>query len=126
MMTFRRLNKDPTNKLQKRNNELAQELHKYGQISIIDKKKIQTDTATARRIYEVPKIHKENYPVTSICSNNNALAEKLCKYLGQILKNLRREFKYNIKDATEFKEKMKNLKRGRWRNGTIWRNIAFS
>ncbi|XP_075155167.1 uncharacterized protein LOC142228579 [Haematobia irritans] len=106
MMTYKRLQKDPTNTLQKKNNDLVNELFRQNIISEFERKRMKTDTAVAPRIYGLPKIHKEGYPLRPICSSINSPASELCKYITSILKNLTVGSKFNIKNSMEFKEKI--------------------
>lgn len=108
MCTYRRLKKDPTSVLQNKNNKLVDKLFQNNVISMIEKNKLTTKTATAPRIYGLPKIHKEGTPLRPICSSVNSPSYKLCKYLIDILKNLTRDSQFNVKDAKEFKSRIKN------------------
>lgn len=109
IMSYRRLGKDPTNTLQKKNNELVDELYSIRAINETEKRKMKTDTAIAPRIYGLPKIHKENYPLRPICSSINAPSSHLCKYVTNILKKITEDSKYNIKNSGQFKEKLNNI-----------------
>ncbi|XP_061391400.1 putative leucine-rich repeat-containing protein DDB_G0290503, partial [Musca vetustissima] len=109
MMTYQRINKDPTSNLQKENNKIIEELFNNKCISLIEKKRLKTDVATAPRIYGLPKIHKEGFPLRPICSSINSPSIKLCKYIVNILKNLTKNSIYNVKDSVQFRNKIKNL-----------------
>lgn len=108
MMTYRRLIKDPTSSLQKKNNELVDELHKCNIISVIEKRRLKNDAALAPRIYGLPKIHKEDFPLRPICSSVNSPSIKLCKLLTKILEKLTADSVFNVKDAVQFRTKLKN------------------
>ncbi|XP_058977752.1 uncharacterized protein LOC131802176 [Musca domestica] len=109
MMTYQRLIKDPTSNLSKKNNELVEELFKNNIISTAEKKCLKTDVAIAPRLYGLPKIHKENFPLRPICSSVNSPSIQLCKYVVNILKNLTKNSKYNVSDSMQFRDKIKNL-----------------
>lgn len=109
MMTYQRINKDPTTSLQKKNNEIVEELFKQKIISDKERKWLKTEVATAPKIYGLPKIHKDGYPLRPICSSINSPSIELCKYIVNILKNLTKNSIYNIKDAVQFRDKVKNL-----------------
>lgn len=109
MMTYQRLIKDPTSNLSKKNNELVEELFKNNIISTAEKKCLKTDVAIAPRLYGLPKIHKENFPLRPICSSVNSPSIQLCKYVVNILKNLTKNSKYNVRDSMQFRDKIKNL-----------------
>lgn len=108
MMTYRRLTKDPTNTLQKKNNDLVDELFTHNIISEVEKKKMKTDIAIAPRIYGLPKIHKPDFPLRPICSSINSPSYQLSRYLTSILSRLTENSKYNIKNSVQFKDKIQN------------------
>lgn len=109
MMTYRRLIKDPTTTLQRKNNDLVRELFNQEVISEAERRKMNTETAIAPRIYGVPKIHKEDYPLRPICSSINAPSSSLCKYITIILSKLTENSKYNVRNSTDFRERIKNM-----------------
>ncbi|XP_075150672.1 uncharacterized protein LOC142224770 [Haematobia irritans] len=109
MMSYQRINKDPPQSLQKKNNELVEELFRNKVLSEFEMRRLKTEIATAPRLYGLPKIHKEDFPLRPICSSINAPAASMNKYLVNILKNLTKESTYNVKDARQFKDKIKNL-----------------
>ncbi|XP_075160352.1 uncharacterized protein LOC142233335 [Haematobia irritans] len=109
MMSYQRLNKDPTQVLQKKNNEIVDELFKNNIISEAEKRRMKTEVAMAPRIYGVPKIHKENFPLRPICSSINAPSAEMSKFLVNILRKLTTGSKYNISDSTQFRNKIKDL-----------------
>lgn len=109
IMIYQRINKDPTTHLIKRNNELVDELFKNNIISVLEKKRLKTDVATAPRLYGLPKIHKEDYPLRPICSSVNSPSIKLCRYIVNILKNLTSNSRYNVKDSIAFKDKLQKV-----------------
>ncbi|XP_058977227.1 uncharacterized protein LOC131801989 [Musca domestica] len=109
MMTYQRVNKDPTTGLIKKNNELVEELYKNNIITTMERKKLRSDVATAPRLYGLPKIHKVDFPLRPICSSINSPSEELCKYVVKILKNLTKFSKYNVQDSMAFKNKVKNM-----------------
>lgn len=104
--TYKRLKKDPTTKLQTRNNKLVEKLFALNIINLKDRCKLLTNVAIAPRLYGLPKVHKKNMPMRPICSSINSPSYGLCKYIISILKNLTTNSKYNIKDAVEFKNKI--------------------
>ncbi|XP_046869398.1 uncharacterized protein LOC124462049 [Drosophila willistoni] len=106
--TYRILRKDPTTRLQTKNNNLVDKLHKMGVISKIEKNRMTTTTAISPRIYGLPKIHKEGTPLRPICSSIGSPSYGLCKYIIQILRNITLDSKYNIKNTTEFKQRINN------------------
>lgn len=108
MMTYRRINKDPTSSLQKKNSELVDELHNLNIITVIEKRRMKNDAAFAPRIYGLPKIHKEGFPLRPICASVNSPSSELCKFIMNILKQLTVESEFNIRDAVQFRDKINN------------------
>lgn len=105
---YKLLNKDPTNRLQKINNNIADELFQKDIITITEKTKLKTNSATAPKLYGLPKIHKKDFPLRPICSFINSPSIELCRYITNILKNITKDSKYNIKNSLEFKYKINN------------------
>lgn len=108
MMTYRRINKDPTSYLQKKNNDLVEELQKCNIITVIEKKRLRNDAALPPRLYGLPKIHKTDLPLRPICSSINSPCNELCKFLTNILKKLTENSEFNIRDAVQFRNKINN------------------
>ncbi|XP_067613386.1 uncharacterized protein [Eurosta solidaginis] len=106
--TYRVLKRDPTNKLQEKNNEIVEKLFKHKMIDTRGKYQLITKTAIAPRLYGLPKIHKEGLPLRPICSSVNSPSYKLCKYVVNVLENITKTSKYNVKDTIAFKNKIKD------------------
>ncbi|XP_075162978.1 uncharacterized protein LOC142235598 [Haematobia irritans] len=109
IMTYRKLKSDPTNRLQRVNNELVDELFKYNIIDESEKRRMKTEIAIAPRIYGLPKIHKQDYPLRPICSSINSPSSNLCKHLTTILNRLTDNSKYNVKNSMQFKSKIQDI-----------------
>ncbi|XP_058977367.1 uncharacterized protein LOC131802039 [Musca domestica] len=107
MCIYRRLKRDPTYNLQNKNNKLTEKLLKMNIINVFEKNKLSTNTAVAPRIYGLPKIHKEGNPLRPICSSINSPTYELSKYIVDILKHLTKDSSYNIKDALDLKDRIK-------------------
>lgn len=103
------LNKDPTSKFQKQNNELVEKLFKEKVLSLNEKKRIKTYIATAPKLYGLPKIHKEDFPLRPICSFINSPSYELCKYVINILKKLTEASEFNVKNSLQFKDRIKGV-----------------
>ncbi|XP_067616260.1 uncharacterized protein [Eurosta solidaginis] len=106
--TYRVLKRDPTSKLQEKNNALVQKMLDNGVINEIEKQRLLSKTANPPRIYGLPKIHKEGAPLRPICSSICSPSYELCKYVVNILENITKSSKFNVKDAIEFKRKINN------------------
>ncbi|XP_067634465.1 uncharacterized protein [Eurosta solidaginis] len=70
--SYRVLKRDPTNKLQEKNNEFVEKMFKNKMISLSEKYRLLSKTANAPRLYGLPKIHKEGIPLRPICSSVNS------------------------------------------------------
>lgn len=107
---YKILNRDPTNKLQQKNNTIIEELLKLNIITYIERNNLKTNIATAPKLYGVPKIHKDRFPLRPICSSINSPSHELSRYLTKILSKLTIDSVYNIKNSFEFKDKIRGIK----------------
>ncbi|XP_075163076.1 uncharacterized protein LOC142235701 [Haematobia irritans] len=106
--TYKSCRTDPTQKLLRKNNKLIMEFYKQSYISKYEKFQLTSNSATAPRLYGLPKIHKPNMPLRPIASSFEVPCYNLSKYIGTILKNIILE-KYNIKNSLELKVKLDNI-----------------
>lgn len=86
--TYKTIRVDPTLKLQRTNNKIIMDLYKQEHISKNKKIKLTSNSATAPRLYGLPKIHKPNMPLRPISSSVEVPCYNLSKYIGNILKNI--------------------------------------
>lgn len=108
LCTYKRLRKDPTSGLQEKNNLIVEKLFNNKFIDNWTKNRLVNKTCMAPRIYGLPKIHKDGNPLRPICSSINSPGNALCKFMLTILGNLTKDSKYNVKDAVDFKKRLKN------------------
>lgn len=106
--TYKTIRTDPTQKLQKINNEIVNDLFKSNHIDQWQKNKLYSSAAIAPRLYGLPKIHKTNLPLRPISSSSNVPCYQMSKYIGDILKNIISD-KYNVKNCYEFKQKLQDI-----------------
>ncbi|XP_017478433.1 PREDICTED: uncharacterized protein LOC108368159 [Rhagoletis zephyria] len=106
--TYKVLKPDPTNRLQDKNNEIVEKMFSNKIIVVKEKNALLCKTANPPRIYGLPKIHKEGNRLRPICSSINSPSYNLCKYVVKILKNVTMSSVYNVKDAIEFNNKIKD------------------
>ncbi|XP_075158123.1 uncharacterized protein LOC142231400 [Haematobia irritans] len=106
--TYKSCRTDPTQKLLRKNKKLIMEFYKQSYISKYEKFQLTSNSATAPRLYGLPKIHKPNMPLRPIASSFEVPCYNLSKYIGTILKNIILE-KYNIKNSLELKVKLDNI-----------------
>lgn len=104
---YKTTREDPTEKLQRRNNQIVNDLYKQKHIDLKLKAKMYCSAALPPQLYGLPKIHKENCPLRPISASQNVPCYNLAKYIGEILKTLISP-QYNVKNSLELKEKLKN------------------
>lgn len=104
------LNKDPTSRLQKINNGLVDELFRNEIITTIEKNRLKTTVAVAPRLYGLPKIHKEGFPLRPICSFINSPSYGLSRYITNILGKINEGSMYNIKNSLDFKHRLMGIR----------------
>lgn len=104
---YGKIREDPTEKLQRKNNQIVNELFKQKHINFQLKAKMYCSAAQPPLLYGLPKIHKENCPLRPISASPNVPCYHLSKYIGSILKTLISP-DYNIKNIFELKEKLSN------------------
>lgn len=106
--TYKIIRMDPTQKLQKTNNNIVMNLYKSGHIDKQEKFRLSANSATAPRLYGLPKIHKPDVPLRPISSSVSVPCYNLSKYIGSVLKNIVME-EYNIKNSLQLKEKIEKI-----------------
>ena len=62
----------------------------------------QTQTSRPPRLYGLPKIHKEGFPLRPIVSNIGAPTYQLSKYLAGILRQLTGNSTHHVKNSFQF------------------------
>lgn len=82
-------------------------MYKNKIILAIERSILKTDTATEPKLYGLPKIHKEWYPLKPISSSDIASSMDIC--LINILNRFTQYSKYNVNDSVDFKNKIENL-----------------
>ena len=75
----------------------------------IQRKDIITTNTNLSRMYGLPKVHKENWPLRRVVSYTNTPSYFMAKYFDNILKSVPNTF-CNIKNSLEFISKIKNKK----------------
>lgn len=105
--TYRTVRVDPTNKLQRENNNIINDLYKNEYIDMWQKRQLICSAATAPRIYGLPKTHKPGNPLRPIVSSIQVPCYHLSKYVGKILQNIVSK-DYNIKNSAQLKDQLGN------------------
>lgn len=106
--TYRRTREDPTEKLQKINNNMITDLFKNKHIDKFERLNMTNHAAAAPELYGLPKIHKENIPLRPISSSLKVPCYNLAKFIGKTLKELISPV-YNIKNSTQLKERLNDI-----------------
>lgn len=105
--TYKTVRIDPTKKFLEKNNNIVKTLHNKQLIDTPTKSKLLKSTATAPRLYGLPKVHKPDAPLRPISSSFDVPCYNLSKHIGNILKNLISKT-VNIKNSFQLKEKLEN------------------
>lgn len=92
---------DPTNRLQRENNELVKRLFESGYIDFVTKCRLTTYSAVPPRMYFLPKHHKPNMPLRPITADINGPTTQLAKYLAEILSKLSKS-EFHITNSYQF------------------------
>lgn len=109
---YRPLRKDITASNQVTNNELVKLLWDRGHIDEQTRRSLTIHNALPPKIYGLPKIHKEGTPLRPIVSSINSPAYFLSKFLGEILKQWTVNSTFNVKNSSDFIEKVAGLEIG--------------
>ena len=104
---YKTIREDPTEKLQRKNNQIISELYKQKHIDMKLKNKLYCSAAQPPQLYGLPKIHKNNCPLRPISASPDVPCYNIARYIGNILKTLISS-EYNVKNSLELKEKLQN------------------
>ena len=106
--TYLKIDRDPTLKFQKQNNNLVKRLK---QLKLIDQQtanQLTTYKACCPRIYGQPKAHKPGLPLRPVVPNMTAPSYFLSKFIGRIIQNSI-STTFNIKDSFSFCEYINSI-----------------
>lgn len=106
--TYKKLKKDPTAVLQRRNNTLIQKWSNEYLIGLTTVAKLKSHNAHPPQIYGLPKTHKDGVPLRPIVSFIQSPLYNLSKYLANVLKNIVGNTENSIKNSWEFSEFIKH------------------
>lgn len=108
--TYKKIDNDPTEKLQAINNVFTRNLEKLKIISKHEKYGLTTYNTSSPKLYALPKIHKIGIPMRPVVASINTPSSKTSKMLADILQNAMNFDAYNIKNSFEFKRGLSNIK----------------
>lgn len=106
--TYKKITRDPTNKIQIKVNNLANECLINEFINKNQAMRWKSLNSIAPAIYFVPKVHKEGSPLRPVVSTVQSPTYSLAKYIHKILANCM-HYNYQIKDSWEFAKFIKNI-----------------
>ncbi|XP_050497247.1 uncharacterized protein LOC126878721 [Diabrotica virgifera virgifera] len=96
---YERLNRDPTNTVQTKCNNLIKELCSSGQIDDDTKKKLTGYKGVIPKFYALPKIHKPQLSVRPIVACIGSPTNLLASFLTEILTNAYVSNEYDVKSS---------------------------
>jgi hypothetical protein len=95
--------------LQRNINALIEKWRVNEYISNIQAKKLKSYNSTVSKIYGLPKVHKEDFPLRPIVCSINAPTYNLSNFFSSILKNVVGKTSSFVKDSIEFKTFLSDL-----------------
>jgi len=110
--TYIKIRKQPCEKIKeikKEYNNILNDLLKKKYINQIEKTKLNINNCNIARIQGLPKLHKDKIPIRPIINGINSPTEQIAKFLNPTLNNLNNNNKYDIKNAFELKDKLRNI-----------------
>ena len=105
---YKILDRDPTLSLQTKNNDHIKTLFNLKYINYETKKQLTSYNSISPKLYGLPKVHKNNFPLRPIVSFINAPTYKTSKYLANTLKHMTNN-KYNIQNSYDFIDFIKSI-----------------
>ncbi|XP_055522676.1 uncharacterized protein LOC129716860 [Wyeomyia smithii] len=82
--TYKKLTKNPTNKIIKKINSFIDGWHNKGYIDFRTQKSLKESSCNPPRIYGLPKIHKDNRPLRPVVSTIGSATYNIARYLAGI------------------------------------------
>ncbi|XP_044757770.1 uncharacterized protein LOC123315929 [Coccinella septempunctata] len=102
--TYKKLNRDPTQVIQRKNNEIVKN---WETKNLLPKKlcsSLKIHNAVPPQFYGLPKLHKDNIPLRPIVSCIQGPTYNLSKYLSKCISPIIGQNAYHIKDSWTFKQ----------------------
>lgn len=98
-LTYKSINKDPTESIQRKSNELIKRMYENGHIDKNEKFRLTSYNAVSPKIYGNPKVHKNNNPLRPVVSCIKSPTYNLSKFIDRILNKVTNKFKFNVKNS---------------------------
>lgn len=108
--TYQILKEDPTNKIEAKCNRLITQWKNQEFITIHTAKRLRRYNSLIAKMYGQIKIHKEGNPPRPVVASIQSPTYNLSKWYAEILKNVTGKTRRSIKNSTQFKEKMDNVR----------------
>lgn len=108
--TYRIVDNDPTQTVERRSNALVKKLFDNNFISDGQRFRLNKYNSQLPKIYGNPKIHKTNHPLRPVVSCINGPTSNLAKLVDRVLKNFVTNSKFNLKNSKDLKRKISKLK----------------
>ena len=107
--TYKKLNQDPTLKVQE---DLIEQLSKIRNDNEIDDKlyrKLYPNKTLIPRMFGQPKIHKQNYPLREVVDSYGSPTKEINTHIAKIIQPLVGKTRHYVKNSQHFKEKIENM-----------------
>lgn len=95
--------------LQSKANSILRDLCNDGHIDENQRLKFTKSNPIAARIYGLPKLHKPNIPFRPVVSCIGSPTYEIAKLLHEILANVAKSFRFDVKNSQEVADKIKGL-----------------
>ena len=107
--TYKKLSSDPTNKFKATLGKLLKKWKDGNIISYNIWQRLYPTAADIPKLYGLPKVHKQGYPLRPIVSSVNSVTYESAKFLARILGPLVGHLPHHVKNSADFVNKIKDL-----------------
>ena len=108
--TYREIKEDPTDDIKKELATKLKEIHEAEEISYPTYMKLYPSKTQIPRMKGQPKIHKEGNPLREIVDSIGSVYKEVDKHIAKIIKPLRGNTEYVVKNSQHFIETVKDIK----------------
>ncbi|XP_029161095.1 uncharacterized protein LOC114932855 [Nylanderia fulva] len=108
--TYKKLQKDPANRMKTKVNELVKGWHDMGIVDEMTYNRLKSTCGNLPRCYGLPKVHKKGYPLRIIVSSVGSPTYNVAQYLREILSISIPKPKSYVKDSWTFVEAIRHTK----------------
>ncbi|XP_062704445.1 uncharacterized protein LOC134286788 [Aedes albopictus] len=107
--TYEKLRRDPSNKVLKNINTVADGWLERKYIGKSEHRKIKMSSSNPPRIYGLPKVHKEGRPLRPVVSTVGSATYNMAQFLSNILGNIVGKTEYHVINSFEFAEEVTGM-----------------